>query len=74
MEQFRYRTGVLVGPWRATREDAAADALRAGQASAPEGGGELRWRVDGTIERSSAEAPRGGDDIIGTARSGDPAG
>jgi hypothetical protein len=35
--RFRYRTRVLIGPWRATREEANADAADAGQvvANAP---------------------------------------
>jgi hypothetical protein len=70
MEQFRYRTVVLAGPWRASREEAAADAVRAGQASLPEEGFDLDWRVPGAIERSVREAVR--VDMDGFA--GDPAG
>ena len=49
MGRFRYRTGVLVGPWRAGRGQAEEDARRAGQARAGAAGG-LIWLVPGEIE------------------------
>jgi hypothetical protein len=49
--RFRYRTAVITGPWRTTREAALRDALKAGQArldeTQPDG---VRWIVPGTIE------------------------
>lgn len=59
MPQFRYRTGVLVGPWRDGPEQARDDAVRAGQARAAGEGAELVWIVPGSIEqreRSNAKA------------------
>jgi hypothetical protein len=50
MEQYRYRTVALVGPWRATRHDAELDALRSGQARAGESGVGMNWLVPGEIE------------------------
>jgi hypothetical protein len=35
VERYRYRTKALLGPWRATREEAVADAQRAGQTADP---------------------------------------
>jgi hypothetical protein len=49
--QWRFRTRVLVGPWRATIEQAVADAIAQRQAlrdeTQPHG---LGWRVPGRIE------------------------
>ena len=56
---YRYRTAVLVGPWRAEPETALNDAIRAGQAAREEGG-DVDWRVAGEIEEGIArlsEAP-----------------
>ena len=50
MARFRYRTSVLVGPWRETPERAAADAVRSGQARADVAGENLVWIVPGKIE------------------------
>jgi len=54
---WRYRTSVLVGPWRPTAGQAAQDAIIHGQAirdeSKPNG---LAWRVPGRIE-ALADAP-----------------
>lgn len=47
---YRYRTAALVGPWRNRREDAVADALRAGQACRDDGLINLRWIIPGRIE------------------------
>lgn len=50
MDRYRYRTEVLLGPWRATVGEAEADAVRARQAvRIPESGG-LYWRIAGRIE------------------------
>ena len=53
MAWYRYRTGALAGPWRRSREEALADAVRANQADT-EGGapGDLRWLVPGRIEEA----------------------
>ena len=52
--RYRYRTSVLTGPWRTTRDDALRDALGAHQArpddSAPGG---VRWLVPGEIEEEA---------------------
>jgi len=48
--RYRYRTCVLVGPWRDRREEAIADALRAGQARRADAGTDLVWIVSGAIE------------------------
>jgi hypothetical protein len=49
--RYRYRTAAIAGPWRATRERALADAVKARQAEAdasqPDG---VRWRLPGRIE------------------------
>ena len=49
---YRYRTAVLVGSWRPTREAAIADAIKAKQASAGSEGDEISWIVPGKIEES----------------------
>jgi hypothetical protein len=49
---FRYRTCVLVGPWRATSDRALADALAARQARIEEDG--FRWIVAGQVEEAAA--------------------
>lgn len=69
MERFRYRTAVLVGPWRDRIEQASADAVRAGQARLEPPGSELIWTVPGRIE-STAEGRQGG----GTPDRSDPSG
>jgi len=52
---YRYRTEVLVGPWRKTRLHALADALRARQVRRDEADRrELRWLVKGRIEECAA--------------------
>lgn len=56
MRQYRYRTGVLVGPWREAPGRAAADAVRSGQARVDAGGGSLTWLVPGKIEAVDGEA------------------
>ena len=52
---WRFRTPVLVGPWRPTVEQAEEDAIAQGQAvrdeSHPHG---LLWRVPGCIECEAA--------------------
>jgi len=47
---YRYRTAVLVGPWRQSSDKALADAVPAGQASLDHAG--PRWQVRGMIEES----------------------
>lgn len=59
MERYRYRTNVLVGPWRDTLEGAAADAVRSRQARFEEGCAELLWIVPGRIESTDEEQEPG---------------
>jgi hypothetical protein len=47
---FRYRTGALLGPWRATVRAAVRDAIRAGQARRDTGRAGWHWAVPGRIE------------------------
>ena len=49
---FRYRTCVLVGPWRTTPDRALADALTARQARIEEEG--FRWIVAGKVGEAAA--------------------
>lgn len=53
---YRYRTPVLVGPWRRCPDKALADAVKAGQARADDGG-TLNWLVTGGIEESRCDRP-----------------
>ena len=54
--RWRFRTAALVGPWRPTAGQAAADAVAKGQAmrdeSEPHG---IRWRVAGSIQRERGD-------------------
>lgn len=45
---FRYRTKVLVGPWRHSREEALADAVKVRQVRRESG--LFKWAVPGEIE------------------------
>ena len=45
---YRYRTRALLGRWRATREEAAADAVNARLARIEDGA--FVWKVPGEIE------------------------
>jgi hypothetical protein len=54
---FRYRTELVVGPWRATRREALADAVRCGLARwAGEPWDEVAWRFPGEIEERDEDA------------------
>ncbi|MGQ0589224.1 MAG: hypothetical protein ACT4N8_06800 [Sphingosinicella sp.] len=55
MSLYRYRTDVLVGAWRAKREQAIEDAVLAGQARFNEAL-ELEWLVPGEIEEQVRKA------------------
>ena len=58
MRLYRYRTCVLVGPWRDAHERAVADAVRAKQARTDGTGDGLVWLVPGRIEvAEGAEEP-----------------
>lgn len=59
MSAFRYRTAVLCGPWRETRRDALADAVRSGFArwEGPPWD-TIRWRFPGDIEERADGAER----------------
>lgn len=49
--RYRYRTPVLAGPWRDSRDAALRDAVGAHQAHEDAGApGGLRWLVPGEIE------------------------
>lgn len=51
--RYRYRTKVLVGSWRNTRQQAVEDALKAGQARLGDGEGDtatIEWIIKGFIE------------------------
>lgn len=50
MGRYRYRTCVLVGPWRVTREQAVADAVRSKQARSDGSAEGTIWLVPGRIE------------------------
>jgi hypothetical protein len=50
---------VLVGPWRDTREQAVADAIRSNQARIGESGDDTLWLVPGSIEASDDEKEPG---------------
>ena len=50
MALYRYRTCAILGPWRRSREEAVADAVKARQAKWDEGDGRLDWLVPGEIE------------------------
>ena len=56
MTRYRYRTFVVVGPWRPSRRDAMADAVRNGFAQwlGPPWQ-ELKWRFPGEIETDERE-------------------
>jgi hypothetical protein len=55
---YRYRTPVLVGPWRKTARQAVLDALRARQVRRDERDRQaVRWLVPGRIEESGTEQP-----------------
>ena len=52
----RYRTEALVGPWRRSRDEAIADALRAELAFRDDDTGLVHWRVAGEIEQAPCQA------------------
>lgn len=55
MARYRYRTPVLMGPWRDSRAAALRDAIGAKQATADDGQpGGVRWLVPGEIEVGSS--------------------
>lgn len=57
--RYRYRTTVLTGPWRESRDQAVADAARAQQARIEAGTPpRIEWNVPGRIEEGRAEEPR----------------
>jgi hypothetical protein len=52
---YRFRTSVLVGPWRKTARQAVIDAVRARQARRDDRDRQvLRWLVPGKIEETDA--------------------
>ena len=67
MGQYRYRTCVLVGPWRGSRSEAAGDAIRSRQARPKDGGEDLEWLVPGQIEEEMPSGQNGGGSPVGDA-------
>lgn len=57
--RYRYRTSVLVGPWRDTREQAVADAVHSNQARIDGSGEDIVWLVPGRIEAADGEGEAG---------------
>lgn len=55
MPAYRYRTAILIGPWRDSRLKAETDAvaMRQGDFSGPNGA--FEWKVAGEIEHKAAE-------------------
>ena len=53
--RYRYQSPVLHGPWRDTREQAIADAIRAGQAERG-ADGSLIWRDRARLEEDAGGA------------------
>jgi len=51
MQRYRYRTAALTGPWRSSREEALADAVRAQQLRVEDS--EPQWQVPGWIEEGN---------------------
>ena len=73
MKAFRYRTAVLVGPWRATAEDAVEDAIGARQAVRDSKDPGWYWLIPGEIEErdaNAAPAPADNDEAAPRRRSG----
>jgi len=59
LARYRYRTPVLTGCWRDSREAALRDAVNANQAVAEsKAPGGVRWLVPGEIEEEANDAPR----------------
>jgi hypothetical protein len=56
MPSYRYRTATLLGPWRASSDEAVTDAIRAKQARRDEHGDGWHWLVPGNIEERSGVA------------------
>ena len=54
--KYRYRSQVLHGPWRATREAAVADAVRVRQARRADDGS-LVWEEGSGLEEDAGAAP-----------------
>ena len=55
MPRYRYRTPVLTGRWRDSREAALRDAVKANQAQEDERvPGGVRWLVPGDIEEDES--------------------
>ena len=57
MARFRYRTPVLTGRWRDSRDGALRDAINAHQAVPEPGAADgVRWLVPGDIEEEATDA------------------
>lgn len=56
MPRYRYRTPILVGPWRDSKLKAECDAVAVGQADFEGAPGKLVWKVPGEIEAEDRRA------------------
>ena len=60
MPCFRYRTALLLGPWRSSPEDAVEDAVRRGVARRVRGSPDaVEWLFPGEIELRPDDADGG---------------
>ena len=60
MPSFRYRTALLLGPWRSSPEDALEDAVRRGVARRVRGSADaVEWLFPGEIEQRPDDADEG---------------
>lgn len=53
--RYRYRTAILLGPWRDSRLKAECDAVARGQAEFAGSSGRFVWKVPGEIEAGEGE-------------------
>jgi hypothetical protein len=54
--RYRYRTCAILGPWRSSPDEAAADAVKARQARWDDNEENLCWLVPGEIEKDHRAA------------------
>jgi hypothetical protein len=58
--RYRYRTAILLGPWRESRLKAESDAVAMGQAEFAGAAARFAWKVPGEIEVKESEAGAAG--------------